>query len=179
MAHRVAFLRAVNVGGHTIRMADLRTSFEKVGFEGVATFIASGNVLFDSAEADDEKLERVIERALEADYGYPIETFVRSMGELAAVTERDPFDRKDPASDGRSVYIAFLGRRPTTEAAKRLVALATDDDTFAVVGREAYWLRRGGIGTSRFSAGFLEKTLGMPATLRGLPTITRLLAKFG
>lgn len=179
MAHRVAFLRAVNVGGHTIRMADLRTSFEKVGFEGVATFIASGNVLFDSAEADDEKLERVIERALEADYGYPIETFVRSMGELAAVTERDPFDRKDPASDGRSVYIALLGRRPTPEAAKRLVALATDDDTFAVVGREAYWLRRGGIGTSRFSAGFLEKTLGMPATLRGLPTITRLLAKFG
>jgi uncharacterized protein (DUF1697 family) len=179
MARRVAFLRAVNVGGHTIRMADLRASFEKTGFEAVETFIASGNVLFDSVETDDEKLERVIERALEAEYGYPIETFVRSMSELATLAERDPFDREDPAHDGRSVYVAFLGRRPTPEAVKRLVALATDDDTFAVVGREAYWLRRGGIGTSRFSAGFLEKTLGMPATLRGLPTITKLLAKHG
>ena len=177
MARRVAFLRAINVGGHTIRMSDLRTSFEKLGFESVETFIASGNVLFDSTEKDDEKLERIIERALEAEYGYPIETFVRSMPELAAIAERDAFDRKDAGADGRSVYVAFLGRRPTSEAVKRLVALATDDDTFAVVGREAYWLRRGGIGTSKFSAGFLEKTLGMPATLRGLPTISKLLAK--
>jgi uncharacterized protein (DUF1697 family) len=179
MGRRVAFLRAVNIGGHTIRMADLRVSFEKLGFEAVQTFIASGNVLFDSTEADDEKLERVIERALEAEYGYPIETFVRSMGELVEITERDPFERPDPASDGRSVFVAFLGRHPTAEAVSRLVALATDDDTFAVVGREAYWLRRGGIGTSRFAAGFLEKTLGMPATIRGLPTITKLLAKHG
>ena len=179
MARRVAFLRAVNVGGHTIRMADLRASFEKVGFEAVETFIASGNVLFDSAETDDEKLERVIERALEAEYGYPIETFVRSMKELAVAGRTRPVRPQGSRDDGRSVFVAFLGRRPTPEAVKRLVALATDDDTFAVVGREAYWLRRGGIGTSRFSAGFLEKTLGMPATLRGLPTITKLLAKFG
>jgi uncharacterized protein (DUF1697 family) len=178
MPRRVAFLRAINVGGHTIRMSDLRTSFEKLGFEWVETYIASGNVLFESTEKDDEKLERIIERALEAEYGYPIETFVRSLSELAAITERDPFERKDHARDGRSVYVAFLGRRPTPEAVRRLVALATDDDTFAVVGREAYWLRRGGIGTSRFSAGFLEKTLGMPATLRGLPTIVKLLTKY-
>lgn len=177
MGRRVAFLRAINVGGHTVRMADLRTSFEKLGFESVETFIASGNVLFESTENDDEKLERVIERALEAEYGYPIETFVRSMDELAGIAGRDPFDRKAHADDGRSTYVAFLGRRPTPEAAKRLEALAGDDDTFAVVGREAYWLRRGGIGTSKFSAGFLEKTLGMPATLRGLPTIVKLLAK--
>jgi uncharacterized protein (DUF1697 family) len=179
MRRRVAFLRAINVGGHTIRMSDLRASFEKLGFEAVQTFIASGNVLFESTETDDEKLERVIERALEAEYGYPIETFVRSMAELVAITELDPFDLADPGRDGRSTYVAFLGRHPTREAIERLVALATDDDAFAVVGREAYWLRRGGIGTSRFSAGFLEKTLGMPATLRGLPTITKLLAKHG
>lgn len=179
MSHRVAFLRAINVGGHTIRMVDLRASFEQLGFEAVETFIASGNVLFDSTEADGEKLERVIERALEAEYGYPIETFVRSLPELVAIVEKDPFHRTDAAGDGRSEFVAFLGRRPTAEAVNRLVALATDDDTFAVVGREAYWLRRGGIGTSKFSAGFLEKTLGMPATLRGLPTIRKLLAKHG
>jgi uncharacterized protein (DUF1697 family) len=177
MPRRVAFLRAVNVGGHTIRMADLRAAFGALGFEAVATFIASGNVLFDSGGADDEKLERVIERGLEAEFGYPIETFVRSMDELAAIAALDPFAAT--GGEGWSTYVAFLGRRPTDVAVGRLVDLATPDDRFAVVGREAYWRRRGGIGTSRFSAGLLEKTLGLPATLRGMPTITRLLAKHG
>jgi uncharacterized protein (DUF1697 family) len=174
----VAFLRAVNVGGHTIRMADLRASFEALGFEAVETFIASGNVIFDATESDEEKLERVIERGLESDFGYPIETFVRSMGELAKIARRDPFIRTDPDRDGRSVHVALLDRHPTEVAIGRLVDQATDDDAFAVIGREAYWLRRGGIGTSKFSAGLLERILGMPATLRGLPTLERIVAKY-
>jgi uncharacterized protein (DUF1697 family) len=160
-------------------MADLRASFEALGLDRVETFIASGNVMFDSTEADEGKLERVIERALEADLGYPVETFVRSMGELAEILKRNPFDRPDQESDERSTYVALLGRKPTAEAVQRLSALTTDDDTFAVVGRETWWLRRGGIGSSGFSGGLLEKTLGMPATVRGLPTIARIVARFG
>lgn len=179
MPRYAAFLRAINVGGHTVTMADLRASFQALGFDHVDTFIASGNVVFDSGEMDEGKLELTIERGLEADLGYPVETFVRSMGEVAQIAKRDPFKRGDPAEDERSVYVAFLDRRPTEEAMQRLVALATADDTFATVGREAYWLRRGGIGTSRFSSGLLEKTLGMPATLRGLPTITKIVARYG
>jgi uncharacterized protein (DUF1697 family) len=179
MPRYAAFLRAINVGGHTVKMSDLRASIQGLGFDNVETFIASGNVIFDSPETNGGKLESTIERALEADLGYPVETFVRSMGELAAIGSHDPFERADPASDDRSVYVAFLGRRPTTEAIQRLVELATDADTFAVVGREAYWLRRGGIGASRFSGGFLEKTLGMAATVRGLSTIRKLFAKYG
>lgn len=179
MARYAAFLRAINVGGHTVKMSDLRASFEALAFANIETFIASGNVIFDSSEKDESKLERVVERALETDFGYPVETFVRSMGELAEIAKRDPFARPDPKGDERSVYVALLGRRPTPQAVQRLVALATEDHTFAVVGREAYWLRRGGIGTSRFSGGLLEKTLGIPATLRGLPTITKIVAKYG
>lgn len=178
MTRRVAFLRAVNVGGHTIRMTALRASFEGLWFAAVDTFIASGNVIFDSPEVDDDKLERVIERALEGEYGYPIETFVRSIADLTRVAAADPFDRADPEGDGRSVYIAFLDRRPTPEAVRRLVEQATPDDTFAVVGREAYWLRRGGIGTSHFSGGLLERILGMPATVRGAPTVAKIVAKY-
>jgi uncharacterized protein (DUF1697 family) len=179
MPRYAAFLRAINVGGHTVKMADLRASIHALGFDNVETFIASGNVIFDSPETNEGKLESTIERALEADFGYPVETFVRSMADLAGIEARDPFARERAANDGRSVYIAFLDRPPTAEAIRRLVSLGTDDDTFAVVEREAFWLRRGGIGTSKFSSGFLEKTLGMPATLRGLPTITRMVAKHG
>jgi uncharacterized protein (DUF1697 family) len=174
-----AFLRAINVGGHTVRMSDLKRSFEGLGFERVETYIASGNVVFDTDVTEEDKLERTIERALEAELGYPVETFVRSLEELAEVADRDAFDERPAAGDKRSVYVAFLGRRPTREAVDRLHAFATDDDTFAVVDREVYWLRRGGIGTSKFSGGLLEKTLGMPATLRGLPTIRKIVAKYG
>lgn len=179
MARYAAFLRAINVGGHTVKMADLRASFLALGFDGVETFIASGNVIFDSGETDEEKLERVIERALEADLGYPVETFVRSIGELAQIVRRDPFEHLAIDRDRRSVYVAFLGRNPTSEGVQRLTALSTQDDHFAVVGREAHWLRRGGIGTSRFSGALLEKTLGMPATVRGLPTVTKIVARYG
>lgn len=179
MSRYAAFLRAINVGGHTLKMADLRASFEALGFGGVDTFIASGNVVFDSSVVDEARLERVVERALEADFGYPVETFVRSIGELIEIAQRNPFDQEDLADNEHSVYVAFLDRAPTGEAIERLAALATDDDTFAVVGREAWWLRRGGIGTSGFSGGLLEKTLGMPVTVRGLPTIARVLARYG
>lgn len=179
MLRHVAFLRAINVGGHTVKMADLRTSFVALGFDSVETFIASGNVIFDSGETDEEKLERAIERRLEADLGYPVETFIRSMVELGEIARRDPFGDLAIDRDGWSVYAAFLGRRPTGEGVTRLTDLATPDDRFAVVGREAYWLRRGGIGMSRFSGGLLEKTLGMPATMRGLPTLAKLVARYG
>jgi uncharacterized protein (DUF1697 family) len=179
VARYAAFLRAINVGGHTVKMAALRVMFEELGFGRVETFIASGNVIFDSSAKDEHKLERVVERALETDLGYPVETFVRSMGELTEISGHNPFDRPGPDGDDRSVYVAFLGRRPTSEAVQRLAALASEDDTFAVVGREAWWLRRGGIGESRFSGGLLEKTLGMPATLRGLPTIMKIVARHG
>jgi uncharacterized protein (DUF1697 family) len=179
MPRRAAFLRAINVGGHTVKMADLRASFVRVGFDGVETFIASGNVIFESGETDEEKLERVIERGLEADLGYPVETFIRSIVELGEIARRDPFGGQGVDREGWSVYVAFLGRRPTAEGVARLTGLATPDDGFAVVGREAYWLRHGGIGTSRFSGGLLEKTLGMPATVRGLPTLEKLVARYG
>jgi uncharacterized protein (DUF1697 family) len=179
MARYVAFLRAINVGGHTVKMTDLRRSFEAIGLVGVETFIASGNVIFESTETGATALERRIEGVLEMDLGFPVGTFLRSVGELAEIAERDPFERRDPAGDGGAVYVGFLGGRPTNKAVRGLAALATEDDTFAIVGREVYWLRRGGIGTSRFSGGLLEKTLGMPATLRGLPTITKIVARYG
>jgi uncharacterized protein (DUF1697 family) len=177
VARYVAFLRAINVGGHTVKMADLRASFEALGFGEVGTHIASGNVIFETTEKDEGKLERVIERALEADLGYPVETFIRSVVELAGIIRGNPFERTDPG-DGPAVYVAFLDRSPTAQAVQRLTALATDVDRFVVAGREAWWLRRGGIGSSRFSGGLLEKTLGMPATLRGLPTVANIVDKY-
>ena len=89
-----AFLRAINVGGHVVKMDRLRTLFEAAGFRGVETVIASGNVVFESSRKSAGDLERAIETHLKKALGYPVATFVRSMPELAAIAELEPFGRE-------------------------------------------------------------------------------------
>jgi uncharacterized protein (DUF1697 family) len=85
----VALLRGINVGGkNLIKMTDLKTCFEGCGYQSVATYIASGNVLF-SAPAD-PKLERNIEAALEARFAYRANVVLRSAKEMEAVVARAP-----------------------------------------------------------------------------------------
>ena len=81
----VALLRAINVGGHVVKMDALRKHFTRLGFGNVETFIASGNVLFDAPGAKPRDLEDRIAMELERVLGYPVATFVRSPGELASV----------------------------------------------------------------------------------------------
>ena len=65
MPKYVAFLRAINVGGHTVKMDQLRRLFEALGFSDVQTFIASGNVIFDSKSKSTKALEKKIEKYLQ------------------------------------------------------------------------------------------------------------------
>src|SRR5205814_3611258 len=76
MPRYVAFLRAINVGGHIVKMDDLRRQFEKLGFTDVQTFIASGNVIFTSPSKDGKALERRIEERLEKAIRYEVRTCV-------------------------------------------------------------------------------------------------------
>jgi len=77
MPKYVAFLRAINVGGHTVKMDHLRGLFEALSFSNVETFIASGNVIFDTKSKDQQTLERKIEKHLRETLGYAVTTFDR------------------------------------------------------------------------------------------------------
>ena len=82
----VALLRGINVGGRTlVKMADLKACFEELGFEGVSTYIASGNVLFASDEDDAAVLATTIEAAIEQRFELPVKVVVldrRSYGRI-------------------------------------------------------------------------------------------------
>src|SRR5580700_5087804 len=91
MAKYVAFLRAINVGGHVVPMEKLRKLFSGLKFSNVETFIASGNVIFEMKSAADQRLETKIEKHLEAALGYEVGTFVRSLEEIRAISEYEPF----------------------------------------------------------------------------------------
>lgn len=175
---RIAFLRAINVGGHTVKMTDLRTLFEMLGFANVATFIASGNVIFDVAPADDRTLELQIEDHLQQALGYAVATFIRSPSELGAVAAYQPFPNIDGTAAGGGLSVAFLPAPPSDEAQHKLLARRTAIDDFHVHEREVYWLCRTKVSDSTFSGAVLERTLGMPATIRNITTVRKLAAKY-
>src|SRR5688572_381051 len=114
MPKYVAFLRAINVGGHIMKMDQLRQLFEALGFSNVETFIASGNVIFDSTSKSTKILERKIESLLQETLGYAVATFVRSTSELVNIAEYKPFDDSDLNTDGNALYIAFTADEPST-----------------------------------------------------------------
>ena len=177
MSRFIAFLRAVNVGGRTVRMDELCTLFEALGFAEVETFIASGNVIFGSRARDMVALERKIEARLQQLLGYEVKTFVRSDAEVAAIAQYQPFDAARMKS-AAALNIAFLAEPLTGEAQQALHKLRTDIDEFHVRGREIYWLCRKKQSESTFSNAVLEKTLKLRATLRGMNTLLKLAARY-
>ena len=86
MPRYIALLRGINVGGHRVKMDRLRGLFEARGFEDVATFIASGNVIFSSDSVDAASLGRDIEEHLENELGYEVATFIRTPAEMTATS---------------------------------------------------------------------------------------------
>ncbi|MDQ2920516.1 MAG: DUF1697 domain-containing protein [Acidobacteriota bacterium] len=178
MPKYVAFLRAINVGGHTVKMDHLRSLFQAMGFSNVETFIASGNVIFDSKTKATKALENKIECALEADLGYQVATFIRSMSELAAVAQYKPFHEAELNTDGNVLFVGFVADNPSEESKRRLLSSTTEVDDFHIYGREVYWLCRKKLGDSDFYGPKFEKTLGMPATLRNSNTVVKIALKY-
>jgi uncharacterized protein (DUF1697 family) len=174
----IAFLRAINVGGHVVTMDRLRKEFEAMGFTDVETFIASGNVIFTAGNADTAALEKKIETRLTQALGYEVATFVRTVDEVAALAGYRPFSA-DQTADDATIYVGFV-ERPLTAADRRAVmTFKTDVDDFRVKGREVYWLRKTRQTESPFKYVSLEKKLKIRVTFRGINTVARLAAKHG
>jgi len=110
----VAFLRGINVGGHKqIKMADLRTAFESLGFENVKTLLNSGNVLFETAEKDPKALVPRIEATLKSTFGHDVGVILRTAVEIQALVDSNPFKNVNVTPETR-LYATFLSEKPNT-----------------------------------------------------------------
>jgi uncharacterized protein (DUF1697 family) len=100
----VALLRGVNVGGkNNLSMSALKTNLSKAGFEGVTTYINSGNVLFTSSQTDARKLETNIERLLTTQHKLECKVVVRSLSEMKKLVESLPASWKGDESWAHNV----------------------------------------------------------------------------
>ena len=177
MARCVAFLRAINVGGRTVRMADLKRIFEGVPLRDVETFIASGNVIFEHRTCN-AALESRIERALQRGLGYEVTAMLRTVVELQSILGSVEAQRMAPGSPGR-LYIGFLKSAPSPHAIDVVSGASTESDLLRVHGRELYWASSAAYSQSPVNPARLEKLLGIPMTLRNVTTVTRLVARYG
>ncbi|HEV8410322.1 MAG TPA: DUF1697 domain-containing protein [Gemmatimonadaceae bacterium] len=174
MPRYIALLRGVNLGGHTVKMDRLRKLFEEMGFKKVETFIASGNVIFESGSRNAAALEKKIAAHLEKSLGFPAMTFLRTDSELAAVLEHDACSELGT----RALYIGFLQEDLSKESHAKLMKHSTKSDQFHATKREIYWVCRTHMSDSPFFRIGIEKAAGVKATVRNVTTVARLVDKY-
>src|SRR5262249_52364883 len=96
MPRLFAFLRAINAGPErVVRMNVLRKVFESMGFARVATFLGSGNVVFETRAKDIGALEQKIERTLQRTFGYNVSVFIRTQVELKEIASLERFENSE------------------------------------------------------------------------------------
>ncbi|HVY20779.1 MAG TPA: DUF1697 domain-containing protein [Bauldia sp.] len=175
MSGFAALLRAVNVGGTGIvRMADLKSLCEGIGFRDVTTLLQSGNVVF-RATGVDKTVARKLADAIEKSHGFRPAIMVRTADEIANVMKRNPFEEAAKLEPNR-LLVSFFADPPGKDAATRLAAVKVNKEKLHLSGRELYvHYAEGGMGTSKVTNVVLERALGVPATARNWNTIGKLL----
>ena len=169
-----AFLRAVNLGkNRRVTSERLRSLFEQVGAEDVATFRTSGNVVFDAPR----DMLRDLEEHLERELGHEMRIFMRTASEVKEIAAHTPFPAKQVEASTGKLQVALLDRKPTAAARKKALALATDDDRLSFGKRELYWLPSGGYSDSALDRKALDELIG-PTTVRTKGTVELLAAKY-
>ena len=177
MTKHIAFLKAINLGGHTVKMDHLKKLFEKMQFENVETFIASGNVVFETKSKSVDSIKRKIEIELEKSLGYKVATFIRTTKELKDIAEHKPFNESDLDNKQYYLYIGFLNNQPDKESQKKVLVLSDKTNEFYFNDKELYWLCRKNFSDSGISGKVLEKALGMETTIRNSTTIIKIALK--
>jgi uncharacterized protein (DUF1697 family) len=162
MTNYIALLRAVNVGGLTLPMADLRSMCSDAGFARVETYIASGNVVFQSKSAA-SKVKAELEARLLAYAGKPVGVMVRTATEMAAVLEAYPFPQAQP----KYAYAIFLDRPPPRDALQH--AVGQSDEQTRLGKREIFVHYPTGMGRSK-----LRIPAAKAGTARNMNTVARL-----
>lgn len=175
----LALLRGINVGGKSIiKMATLKDCFEGMGFGNVATYIQSGNVLFESAEKNREKLEEKIEKALSKEFSVKSRVVVLSHGQLVDTVKRAPKGfGTEPAKYRYDVI--FLKPPVTAREAVKQVSAKEGVDQVWVGAHVLYFSRFIAKAAQSHLSRIIQKPVYKSMTIRNWNTTTKLLAMMG
>jgi uncharacterized protein (DUF1697 family) len=168
-------LRAVNVGTRNrIAMSDLRALYVSMGLHEPETWVQSGNVVFETGEADAERVARRIEETLERAFGFRSDVIVRSAAELRDVVSRNPFATRTDVHPSK-LLVLFLAGEPPAEIRERVASIKPDPEELHLSGRELFIHFPNGMARPKLSLTALGRALKLPATGRNWNTVVKLL----
>lgn len=177
MARSVAFLRGINTGGHRVAMTELRKQFEVLGLKNVETYIASGNVIFDTPKGATPALEKKIEQHLAKELGFPAPACVRTLAEIEAIAGHKAFPK---VTEDDSLWIYLLPVEVDATMTKSLATMGSEVEAFHVNGREVYWLCHGKMSEVSRVWPKLEKLMkSVNATARNIRTLEKIIGLYG
>ena len=170
----IALLRGINVSGQkNIRMADLKAHLEELGWEGIRTYIQSGNIVFKSANGNPVELSQKIKQKLQDKYGFEVPTLVLEPPELLHIVRNNPFTR-DPAIQQDSLYVTFLFDMPRADLTRKLQELKQPNEQFEFDDKIIFLYYPDGYGRAAMNNNAFEKRLKIEATTRNWKTVNKL-----
>jgi uncharacterized protein (DUF1697 family) len=173
VARLIVLLRGINLGPRNrVPMQELRSALAGAGFEDVATYVQSGNVVLSSGESA-AKVAQKVARLIKKEFGLEIAVVVRTRAQLAAVVKRNPLDKV--AKNPKRYQVSFLEKIPSPALVRKLEAAAAPGERVVAQGREIYAWHPEGVARSRLWAALAGKGLGVTATARNWTTVTKLL----
>ncbi|MDF0715202.1 DUF1697 domain-containing protein [Muricauda sp. 334s03] len=169
----IALLRGINVSGQKkIKMAELRHVLEDSGLKNVKTYIQSGNIVFDSEQADKKILQEKITATIRQDFGFDVPTLVINGGGVKSILEANPFS--DEAEENKLYYV-LLKSHPKEELVKQFNTLQFEHEGFHISNACVYLFCKNGYGKAKLNNNLIEKKLGVEATTRNQKTMLKLL----
>lgn len=170
----ISLLRGINVSGQkTIRMPELKALYESLGFTRVATYLQSGNVVFDCADPEASAVAGMIENEIERRFDFTVSVLIRKGDDFQQLIDGNPFITQRN-EDPEKLHVTFLSTLPSAPVLKELETTIDTTDEYSLNGTEIYLFCPNGYGRTRLSNSFFERKLKVTATTRNWKTVNAL-----
>jgi uncharacterized protein (DUF1697 family) len=169
MKKYIAFLRGINVGNIRIKMPDLKNAFQDMGFQNAATYLQTGNVVFDS-EKNISEIKSILEKGLTETFHYQAFVLLYEFDSLAEIVAKYPFEK----DENSHAYVVFVESKSIFE---ELTTISNDmDEKIAVGNTVLYWKVAKGESTDTVFSKILAKAkYKSTTTVRNINTLEKML----
>jgi uncharacterized protein (DUF1697 family) len=177
MTQFMIFLRAINVGGHSVKKERLTEIFSSLGFQNISTYKQSGNVILSSQNSDIQTIKEKVEAELRASLGYEVTVFIYTIKQLERILDLEPF--KTCREENASFLVTFLPKVITDFSLE--LPLLIPKSTARIIsanGTTVFSVTHGG-GEGGLPNPFLESKLKVRATTRNINVIREIVEKYG
>ena len=169
----IALLRGINVGGKRMKMDTLREMFESLGYTNPKTLLTSGNVVFQTDEADQVQIIQKLENAIIETFGFDSKIILRTGDEWQKAIDNCPYPEQSEQNP-KHLLVTFLSETPSDEAVASLHSAHEGTDCISVISQTLYAYYTDGVARSKLTNTLIEKHLQVVGTARNWNTVLKL-----